>query len=52
MSFCIILNRGSVKWNSTAMTANTAATATTTIHPIWGLVAITMTTPPMARMGA
>ena len=48
----MILKRGSVKRNSTAMTANTVATAATTIHPIWGLVAITMTTPPMARMGA
>ncbi len=34
------------------MTANTAATATTTIQPSCGLVAITMTTPPMARIGA
>ena len=48
----MILNRGSVKRNSTAMTAKTTATASTTIHPSWGLVTMTMTTPPMARMGA
>lgn len=52
MSVCMILNRGSVKRNRTAMTAKTMATASTTIHPNWGLVTMTMTTPPMAEDGA
>ncbi len=52
ISFCMILNFGSVKRNSTPMTRATATMATTMIHPSAALVANTMMMPPIAIRGA